>query len=311
MQVFRQLRRTSNLAKAPPGRAFKYRNRAGYYFVLPWALGLLAFYAYPLLSSIYYSFTNYSVVGSVRWIGAENYATLFRDDVFWIAIRNTLAFTAMTVPLSVVVGISVALLLNNDVFGQGVFRTIFFLPVLVPVVAISIIWQWLLNPQFGLVNYLLEFVGISGPGWLGDPDWAKPSLVLMSLWTIGNAMLIYLAGLQDISKEYYEAAEVDGANWFWKIWHVTLPLLTPVIFFNTVMGIIHTLQEFTLPYTLTFGSGSPANSLLFYNMYLYDNAFKYLKMGYASAMAWILFIVIMGITLLMFKFSNKWVHYEE
>ncbi|MFY9427416.1 MAG: sugar ABC transporter permease [Caldicoprobacterales bacterium] len=286
------------------------RAKYGYIFALPWIMGLLLLYAYPLVSSIYYSFTKYNVVSPAYWVGFDNYIQLFWDPVFWVGIKNTLYYAAISVPLSVVLGIFLAMLLNTPIKGQGIFRTIFFIPTLVPVVATSIIWQWLLNPQFGLVNQLLAMAGINGPPWLGDPKWSKPSLILMAQWGIGNSIIIYLAGLQDISKDYDDAASVDGASGLRKVWSITLPLLTPVIFFNMVMGIINALQVFTLPYALTYGTGNPANSLLFYSMYLYNNAFKYMNMGYASAMAWILFIVIMAITLLLFRSSNRWVYYH-
>ncbi|MFY9178140.1 MAG: sugar ABC transporter permease, partial [Caldicoprobacterales bacterium] len=253
---------------------------------------------------------KYNVVSPAYWVGFDNYIQLFWDPVFWVGIKNTLYYAAISVPLSVVLGIFLAMLLNTPIKGQGIFRTIFFIPTLVPVVATSIIWQWLLNPQFGLVNQLLARAVINGPPWLGDPKWSKPSLILMAQWGIGNSIIIYLAGLQDISKDYDDAASVDGASGLRKVWSITLPLLTPVIFFNMVMGIINALQVFTLPYALTYGTGNPANSLLFYSMYLYNNAFKYMNMGYASAMAWILFIVIMAITLLLFRSSNRWVYYH-
>ncbi|GGH86845.1 multiple sugar transport system permease protein [Pullulanibacillus pueri] len=286
------------------------RARAGYLFALPWIFGLLAFFAYPLLSSIYYSFTNYNIISETQWIGLDNYIALFKDDLFWKGISNTLLFALMQVPLSILVGVSLAILLNIPLIAQGVFRTVFFLPSLLPLIATTILWQWLLNPQFGLVNSLLGKIGIDGPAWLGSPVWSKPSLVIMTLWVLGNAVLIYLAGLQDISQEYYEASEIDGANWFQKAWNITLPLLTPVIFFNMIMGVINALQEFTLPYALTYGTGNPAESLLFYSMYLYNNAFMYMKMGYAAAMAWILFIVVMVVTLILFKTSGRWVFYQ-
>lgn len=292
-----------------PGMERK-RAKYGVIFALPWILGLLLFYAYPLISSIYYSFTNYNVVSKVVWTGTLNYRLLLKDKLFWTGIYNTIYYAAFCVPLSVVFGITLALLLNMRVRAQGLFRTVFFLPTLVPVVAISIVWQWLLNPQFGLVNYLLGTIGIVGPPWLGSPVWSKPSLILMAQWTIGNSVIIYLAGLQDISRDYYDAAEVDGANAFQRAMRITLPLLTPIIFYNSVMGLINSLQVFTLPYAITAGTGNPANSLLFYSMYLYNNAFLYMKMGYASAMAWILFIIIMAVTLLMFVLSGKWVYYQ-
>jgi multiple sugar transport system permease protein len=286
------------------------RAKFAYLFISPWVLGLLLFYAYPLFGSIYYSFTNYNVVSNSDWVGLENFKDLFHDPLFWTGIKNTLFYAAFEVPLSVIIGVLLALLLNMPVKGRGLFRTIFFLPTLVPIVAIAIVWEWLLNPQFGLVNSKLALLGIDGPGWLGDPNWSKPSLIIMALWGIGNAMIIYLAGLQDISKEFYEAAEIDGANSVKKAWHITLPLLTPVIFFNMVMGIINTLQVFTLPYALTYGTGKPADSLMFYSMYLYNNAFLYMKMGYASAMAWIMFVIIISITLWVFRSSGKWVYYQ-
>ena len=286
------------------------RAKFAYLFAAPWIVGLLVFYAYPLFGSIYYSFTNYNIIGNTSWIGLQNYKDLFRDPLFWTGIKNTVIYATLEVPLSVVVGVLLALLLNMRIKGRDLFRTVFFLPTLVPVIATSIIWEWLLNPQFGLVNTVLGEIGIKGPGWLGDPMWSKPSLVLMSLWGIGNAMIIYLAGLQDISQEYYEAAEIDGANSLKKAWHITLPLLTPVIFFNVVMGIIGALQVFTLPYAITYGTGNPANSLMFYSMYLYNNAFLYMKMGYASAMAWIMFVIIISITLLIFRSSSRWVYYQ-
>ena len=286
------------------------RAKYGYIFALPWIIGLLIFYAYPLVSSVYYSFTKYNVVSPALWVGLDNYVQLFGDQTFWIGIRNTIFYALISVPLSVILGIFLAILLNTSIRGQGIFRTVFFIPTLVPVVATSIIWQWLLSPQFGLINQLLAMVGIPGPPWLGDPDWSKPSLILMAQWGIGHSIIIYLAGLQDISKDYSDAASVDGASGLRKVWSITLPLLTPVIFFNMVMGIINALQVFTLPYALTYGTGNPANSLLFYSMYLYNNAFKYMNMGYASAMAWILFIVIMAITLILFRSSNRWVYYS-
>ena len=291
--------------------AERVQAKAGILFCLPWMLGLAIFYAYPLLSSIFYSFSAYNVVSPYKWIGLLNYQMLLKDKVFWIGISNTLIYAAMAVPLSALVGILLALLLNVKLPGRGIFRTVFYMPTLVPVVATSILWQWLLNPQFGVVNYLISLFGVQGPPWLGDPAWAKPSLVLMAQWTLGNAVIVYLAGLQDISRDYYEAADIDGASTFQKSMHITLPLLTPVIFFNVVMSVINTLQVFTLPYALTLGTGKPANSLMFYSMYLYNNAFAYMKLGYASAMAWILFVIIIAFTLLLFRSSNNWVFYQD
>lgn len=297
-----------------PGRIERAYRKYGILFALPWLLGLLIFYAYPLFSSVYYSFTQYNLMSDPRWIGLRNYAELFKDPLFRKSVTNTLYYTLMVVPFSILFGVLLSLLLNVPVKGQGIFRTIIFLPTLVPAVAASTVWQWLLNPQFGIVNYLLGLMGIPGPSWFFDPGMAKQSLVIIAQWTIGNSVLIYLAGLQDISKDYYEAASLDGANTLKKTFHITLPLLTPVIFFNMVMGIINALQVFALPFSISGklgGPGSPANSLMFYSIYIYKQAFSYTNMGYASAMAWILFVIIMVCTLLVFKSSNSWVYYED
>ncbi|PTM57865.1 carbohydrate ABC transporter permease [Desmospora activa] len=282
----------------------------GWLFASPWVIGMLLFFAFPLLSSIYFSFTSYSIINPGEFVGLQNYRDLMNDSLFWTAIYNTVYFTVFFVPLSIFCGVSLALFLNMKVKGMAIYRTIFFLPTLVPHVAMAVLWVWLLNPQFGLVNGMLAAVGMDGPAWLGSETWSKPSLILMSLWGIGQAVVIYLAGLHDISQDYYDAAEVDGANSVQKIGHITLPLLTPVIFFNLVMGVIGAFQQFTLPYTMTKGQGTPGNSLVFYVMHIYDNGFKFFKMGYASAMAWILFVVIMALTTLIFVTSKRWVHYQ-
>jgi multiple sugar transport system permease protein len=285
-------------------------NLFGLIFALPWILGLFLFHVYPLFMSAYYSLTSYSILEPGEFVGFKNYAALFQDNVFWISIYNTLFYTFIFVPLSIVMGIVLALLLNLKIRGQGIYRTLFFIPSLVPPVATTIIWLWLLNPQFGLVNYWLDMIGISGPPWIGSEAWSKPSLILMSLWGTGQAVVIYLAGLQDIPQDYYDAAQVDGANVWQRTKTITLPLLTPVIFFNLIMGMIGALQNFVLPYTLSNGQGTPANSMMFYVMYLYTNGFGYLKMGYASAMAWILFIIVVLLTALIFISQKRWVHYQ-
>ncbi|WP_407946517.1 carbohydrate ABC transporter permease [Paenibacillus alkaliterrae] len=282
----------------------------GVIFTLPWILGLLLFHAYPLIMSIYYSFTSYSILDPGEWVGLENYQTMFKDHVFWVSIYNTLYFTVFFVPISIIFGVGLALILNLKIRGQGIYRTMFFMPSLVPPIATTIIWLWLLNPQFGLVNHWLEQVGIPGPAWLGSEYWSKPSLILMSLWGVGQSIVIYLAGLQDIPQDYYDAADVDGANMIQRLKNITLPLLTPVIFFNLIMGTIGALQNFVLPYTLSNGQGTPANSMMFYVMYLYTNGFGYLKMGYASAMAWILFLIVVILTALIFISQKRWVYYQ-
>ncbi|KAB8127053.1 sugar ABC transporter permease [Gracilibacillus oryzae] len=298
------------LARDTNKKLLKGSSLTGWLFASPWVIGLLLFYAFPLFSSIYFSFTTYSILQPGEFVGLQNYRQLFSDELFWKSIYNTIYFAVFFVPLSIIIGVALAMMLNMKVKGMAIYRTIFFLPTLVPHVALAVLWMWLLNPGFGLVNGALDMVGITGPNWLGSEFWSKPSLILMSLWAIGQPVIIYLAGLGDIPNELYEAAEVDGANWLQKTFKVTLPLLTPVIFFNLVMGSIGAFQQFTLPYTMTQGQGTPANTLTFYVMYLYDNAFKFFNMGYASAMAWILFILIMALTAVIFMTSKRWVHYQ-
>ena len=283
--------------------------RAGYLFAMPWFIGFGVFLAYPILASIYFSFTEYSVLKPPIWVGGENYSTLFSDEVFWKTLGNTLFFAALYVPLAAVVAFGLALLLNSRVRFMAVYRTVFFVPSLVPVVSLVILWLWLFNGEHGLVNTALAWLHLPAPDWLGSPGWSKPAIVLMSLWGVGNAMVIYLAGLQEVPQQLYEAAELDGASAWQKTRSVTIPLVSPVILFNVVMSIITSLQIFTQPYVMS-EDGSPARSIYFYSMYLFDNAFKYHKMGYASAMAWIMFLVIFFLTLLALKFSEKRVHYE-
>ncbi len=290
--------------------AFRQRELYGWLFALPWLIGLAVFYAYPLLSSIYYSFFDFKGLFPTEFVGFQNYRTLLADDVFWISVRNTMLYTVMAVPAGLMVGVIMALLLNVKSKAQGVYRVVVFIPTLVPAVAVGIIWQWLLNSQFGIVNdRLWTWFGIEGPPWFGGEFWAKPSMVLISMWTIGTTVLTYLAGLQDIPGDYYEAATIDGAGGWNKAMHITLPLLTPVIFFNVIMGIIGALQQFTLAFVITNGTANPANSMLFYAMYLYKNAFAYFKMGIANSMAWMMFVVIMALTVFVYGTSGKWVHY--
>ena len=283
----------------------------GILFALPWLLGLSILILYPIGASIYYSFTEYSVLRPPRWVGLANYIKMFTaDDVFWLALYNTVYFAVFSVPLGIIVGVGIALMLNMKIKGLPVYRTIYFLPVLVPEVALSILWLWVLNSQFGILNAILwEVFGIVGPGWLADEHWSKPSVILMALWGVGQAVVIYLAGLQDVPKELYDAAAIDGANAVKRIRHVTIPMITPVIFFNLIMGLIGAFQYFTIPYVLTGGDGKPAQSLMFYSMYLYRRAFVMLEMGYASALAWLLFIIVLVCTLLVFRSSNRWVYY--
>ena len=291
--------------------------RAGLGFTALWVIGLGVFTAYPVLASVYYSFCDYSVLTSPVWIGTENYQRLWQDDLFWRALRNTLYFAVFSVPFGALVSLSLALLLNQEVRGRPVFRALFYLPSIVPAVASSMLWLWIFNGQYGLLNFVLTpilgFVGLQPPIWLADPNWAKPALVMMSLWGVGNSMIIYLAGLQDVPKELYESAEIDGAGPWRKFWHITLPCISPVIYFNILMGTIGALQVFTQAFIMSGGTddGSPARSTLFYALYLFGQAFYQLRMGYASAMAWILFVMIVTLTWLATKLSAKHVHYNR
>ena len=284
----------------------------GLLFASPWILGLTLLYAYPILASLYYSFTDYSVLSSPQWSGLANLRTLFAgDETFIRGAGNSLYYALLFVPISIVFSVSIALMLNMKIKGQAIYRTLYFLPVLVPDVALAILWQWMLNPQVGLVNALLwNLFKIRGPGWIADPNWSKPAVILMSLWGVGQAVIIYLAGLQEVPEDLYDAADVDGANWWQRIWNVTLPMISPVIFFSLITNMIGSLQVFTVPYIMSSGDGRPAQSLMFYSMYLYRNAFVYFKMGYASAMAWILLLVVLIETLLVFRSSRGWVHYQ-
>jgi multiple sugar transport system permease protein len=291
--------------------------RAGLGFTALWVVGLGVFTAYPVLASVYYSFCDYSVLTSPVWIGTENYQRLWQDDLFWRALRNTLYFAVFSVPLGAIASLSLALLLNQEVRGRPFFRALFYLPSIVPAVASSMLWLWIFNGQYGLLNFVLTpilgLIGLQPPIWLADPNWAKPALVMMSLWGVGNSMIIYLAGLQDVPKELYEAAEIDGAGAWRKFWHITLPCISPVIYFNVLMGTIGALQVFTQAFIMSGGTddGSPARSTLFYALYLFGQAFYQLRMGYASAMAWILFVMIVTLTWLATKLSAKHVHYNR
>jgi multiple sugar transport system permease protein len=289
------------------------RNLAmGLLFASPWIVGFVVFTLYPLIMSIYYSFTSFNVVQPAVWVGLDNYRELFFEDpLFWKALYNTLYFTVFSVPLCLAAGLGIAMLLNQKLPGQSVFRTLFFLPSIVPIVASSVLWLWVLNPESGLVNSLLmQWFGIQGPGWIASPDWSKPSLILMSVWGVGGAMVIFLAGLADVPPSLYEVAELDGAGAWSKFRHVTLPMLTPTILFNLVMDLIFSFQYFTQVYVMTGGKGSPVDSTMFYALYLYRNSFYYLRMGYASAMAWMLFVVILAATVGVLVSSRKWVFYH-
>lgn len=282
----------------------------GYIFVSPWLTGFLIFGLYPIVMSLYYSLCHYDVLRIPEFIGLRNYKELlFKNDKFWISIWNTLFYTALRVPLSIIGSLLLAVLVNNAVKGIKFFRTVYFVPSIITGVVLSVLWLWMLNPQYGLINTLLAFLGIKGPLWLINPDWSKPSLVLMSLWSIGGGrMLVFLAALQGIPDHLYEVVELDGGGWWSKFRFVTVPMLSPVLFLWSVLEVIFSFQVFVEAYVMT--QGGPLNSTLFYNLYLYNKAFDDFEMGYASAMAWILLILTLIITMIQFKLSKRWVYYE-
>ncbi|NOZ28041.1 MAG: sugar ABC transporter permease [Chloroflexi bacterium] len=280
-----------------------------YIAISPWLIGLLLFTGGPLVASLVMSFTNWTGLTTRAWIGLGNYQKLFFEDrLFWIVLKNTFYYGFASVFLGTVGALMAAILMNQKVPGIEIFRTLYYMPSVTSGVAIAILWIWLFNPQVGLINYLLSLVGIQGPGWLGSQKWAMPALILMSLWGIGGNMIILLAGLQGIPEYLYEAVRIDGGNKWHEFLHVTLPMLSPVLFYVIVISIIQSFQIFTNVYVMT--RGGPGTATLVYVMYLYQNAFEYLKMGYASAMAWILFVIILGLTWLQFKSSKYWVYYE-
>ncbi|MCX6374842.1 MAG: sugar ABC transporter permease [Armatimonadetes bacterium] len=284
-------------------------TRNGLLFVMPALIGLAMFTVYPVVSLILFSFCRYTALKPPTWVGPSNYTALMHDKLFFESLYNTAYYTVFAVPLGIIVAFALAVLLNAKVKGLAFFRTIFYLPSIVPVVASSVLWLWILNPDYGLINVALSHLGIAGPGWLADPNWSKPALILMSTWGIGATTVIYLAGLQDVPQELYEAAEIDGATGWHKTRHITIPFMSPYIFFTGVMGIIGSTQYFTQAWVMTGGTGGPANSTMFFAMYLFQNAFQMFKMGYACAMAWLLFIVILLATLLIFRSSARYVYY--
>ena len=286
------------------------KNWVGYAFIGPWLVGFAIFTATPFIASIYLSFTRYDIVTSPVWVGLANYRKLLTaDPLFWKSLLITFKYALVAVPVGIVAGVSLALLLNLNIGGISVYRTVFFIPSIVPVVATSVVFVWILNPQIGLVNGLLRHIGVEGPAWLQDTQWAFWSLVFMSLWAVGGSMIIYLAGLKDVPLTLYEAAIIDGAGPWQRTRYVTLPMITPVIFFNLIMGVIGAFQYFTQAYIMT--QGGPEDSTHFYALYLFNRAWRYLDMGYASAMAWILFVIVMFFTVLIFRTHSRWVHYEN
>lgn len=285
----------------------------GFIFILPWIIGFIGLQAGPMLFSLYASFTNYDVTSQMNFIGLKNYITAFtQDPLFWQSLYNTVYYVVISVPLTTAGSILIALLLNQKIRGMRIFRTLYYLPSVLTGVAVYLLWMQLLSPS-GLINEVLGWVGIQGPNWLYSPQWTKPALILMQLWSVGGGMLLYLAALQGVPKTLYEAAEIDGATAWKKFLHISFPMITPVIFFDLVTSFIGGFQIFQQAYVFTdngSAGGGPQNSLLFFNFHMWNEAFKSLNMGYAMAMSWVLFVIIMILTLINIKFAKKWVHYE-
>jgi multiple sugar transport system permease protein len=305
-----QLERYLESRKRRPLRtASKGEERRFYIFIAPWLIGFILFYAGPIIASFWISFTEWPMLRSPTWIGLGNYARIFgADRLFRKALFNTAYYVVFSVPLQIALALIIAILLNQKVRFMPLFRTFFYIPSLITGVSVAVIWSWLLNPQFGLINHFLGIFGIQGPEWLFDTKWAMPAMILMSLWGVGGSIVIYLAGLQGIPEHLYEAVEIDGGGWLAKFRHVTVPMMTPTIFFNLIMGVIGSFQTFAQFFIMT--RGGPANATLTYVLRLYQVAFEDFKMGYASGLAWILFLILVVITLIQFYGARFWVYYE-
>lgn len=278
-------------------------------FASPAIIGLAWFTLYPMGASLYYSFTHYSVFGGARWIGLTNYRTLIEDPNVWRSLKNSIYILSLSIPAGIAVALILALLLNINVKGMSVYRTVFYLPTIMPAVAAAVVWGYVFNAQYGILNDILRRIGIQGPGWLASTTWSKPALVIMSVWGVGNLMIILLAGLQDVPKDLQDASRVDGANWYQSFRHVTIPFLSPHLFFAIVTGLIAGFQYFTPVYVLTEGEGGPAGSTLVFPLYIYQNAFRYFNMGYASALAWVLMLICLLVTALVFRGLSKRIYY--
>ncbi len=296
-----------------PRTAIETRNiPKGLAFISPWLVGFAVFLLLPIAMSLYYSLCDYNLIQRPVFVGLQNYRFLVHDHVFWLSLKNTLYYGVLSVPAGLGVSLALAILLNRRVIGQPFFRTIIFLPSLVPTIAAAILWKWLFNQKLGLINWALSpiysLLHVRGPAWIDQPDWVIPSLALMSVWSVGNTVVIYLAGLQDVPRELYEAADLDGAGALQRLYHVTLPMISPVIFFNLVMAVITVVQVFDIPFMMT--QGGPDRASYLYTYYLYDNAFSFLHMGYASALAWIQLLLVLALTGIAFWSSKRWVYYQ-
>jgi multiple sugar transport system permease protein len=282
---------------------------AGYLFISPVILGYLIWVAGPMLMAIWLSLTEWDMLRPATFVGLSNYQQMLHDDLFWKSLTVTFYFTLVSVPLSLAISFAVAILVNVNVRGIALFRMLFYLPSIVPLVVSAVLWLWIFNSELGLLNALLHWLGLPKVLWFQDSNWAMPALIIMSLWNIGGSMIIFLAGLQGIPQHLYEAAEIDGANYWQRLWNVTIPMMSPVIFFNLVIGLIAALQTFVPGYLMT--QGGPQNSTLFYGLYIFRSAFRDFKMGYAAALSWVLFAIVLLLSVFVFRYLGRLVYYEE
>lgn len=297
--------------KKPSSKRKKQEALWGLLFVSPFIIGFVIFMLGPMLFSFYGSLTNYNLTSKMDFIGFDNFTRMFtQDELFWKSLYNTGYYVLFNVPLTAIGSVLLAVLLNQRVRGMSVFRTIFYLPAILSGVAVYVLWMQMLSPTSGLINTVLSWIGVEGPAWLFDPEWTKPALILMKLWSVGGAMLLYLATLQNVPKQLYESAEIDGASAFKRFRHITLPLITPIIFYDVVTSTIGAFQIFQEAYVMTeSGTNGPANSLLFYNLHMWNKAFVAFDMGYAMAMSMVLFVIVLGLTFVNLKLAPRWVHY--
>ena len=284
------------------------RTVTGYIFIGPFILGVLLWVLIPALTAIWLVFHDWNLISPARYAGLDNVLRLGTDKLFWQALKVTTVYTVFSVPLGLLISFGLALLINQQFRGIALFRTIYYLPSIMPVVAAAVLWSWIFNTEFGLMNIVLRSVGLPKVAWLQEPGWAMPAFILMSLWNVGAPMIIFLAGLQGIPEVFYEAARIDGAGRWAQLRHITVPLMTPTIFFNLVIGIIYSFQAFTAALIMT--GGGPQNATLFFVLYLYQVGFRFLEMGYAATLSWVLFLVLIVLTWLVFKIMGRQVHYE-
>ncbi len=282
----------------------------GYIFLSPWIIGLTVFILGPIVASAYFSLTEYTVLAPPQWVGVANYQkAFFEDKQFWPSLYRTLIYSLAVVPIGLFGSLALATLLNQRIKGTNVFRTIFFLPSLTPAVALAVLWTWLFHPSVGPINLILSWVGIDGPGWLASKDWAMTALIMITLWAAvgGNNMLIFLAGLQGVPQELYEAADMDGASAWSKFRHVTVPMISPTLLFNLILGVIGALKVFTLAFVAT--QGGPSYATWFFALHIYRQAFEYFRMGYGSALAWVFVVLLLAFTYIQMNWSRRWVYY--